>query len=129
MNTLMQEASRGSKPVVSILSPTSGLRVIGPQFYFTKMLGFILTLYCSIVPKIRPKDEFLTKISSLRLLSLQCHSLAFNAEKNSYSRFLKPTKLKDGINHLQTLYFLSPQLENRFKNVKQEIFTDKDRQL
>lgn len=34
--------------------------------------------------------------------------------KKSYSRFLRPTKLKDGRNILQNLYFQSVQLESRF---------------
>lgn len=97
-----------------------------------KMLDFILHVAYTLLQHFAKdqtqrrtlnKDMMFTAFESTRSCSgLQCR-------KNSYSRFLRPTKLKDRRNLLQNLYFLSGQLESRFKNVNREILTAKGRQL
>lgn len=47
-------------------------------FYYIRPHSNTLVRYCA---KIRPKDEFITQISSLQFLKFNCRVWAFNAEK------------------------------------------------
>lgn len=112
LNILVQEESRVSKACVSILSPTSSLRVTGPWFFFHEDVG--LHSYTQLRHCAKDHTYLFNKISSLRLLGLQCCALAFNAEKipTPYSQDQSNRKMKKKL--LLNLYFLSVQLENRF---------------
>lgn len=111
---LCNRHSTGSKSLYSDHSPTSSLRVIRPKFiYFgffflqiknAELHSYTLLQHCG---KDQTPKRIFNKNISLRLLCIQCRSVAFNAKK-SFSRFLRPPNWRWKRRTSKPIFFIKP---------------------